>query len=92
LSRRALSARAKVLLPLKFFFFQAEDGIRDPVDPEPVRRFEAIDVTKRVEAEAGDILLRMKAFTLCPQTAAISPPSFSARLHHQATGSIFFTA
>jgi thiamine phosphate synthase YjbQ (UPF0047 family) len=62
---------------------------------EPARRFEAIDVTKRVEAEAGDILARHpKAFyTSLHTTAGYLHHSLSARLHHRSDRlDLFFNA
>src|SRR5260221_10038234 len=62
---------------------------------EPARRFEAIDVTKRVEAEAGDVLARHpKAFyTSLHTTAGYLHHSLSARLHHRSDRlDLFFNA
>ena len=62
---------------------------------EPARRFEAIDVTKRVAAEAGDILARhQKAFyTSLHTTAGYLHHSLSARLHHRSDRlDLFFNA
>jgi hypothetical protein len=62
---------------------------------EPDRRFEAIDVTKRVAAEAGDVLDRYhKAFyTSLHTTAGYLHHSLSARLHHRSDRlDLFFNA
>ncbi|HSB62296.1 MAG TPA: hypothetical protein VLI67_11295, partial [Vicinamibacteria bacterium] len=52
---------------------------------EPACRFEAIDVTRRVEAEAGDVLRRhRKSFYCSPHTTAgYLHHSLLARLHHR---------
>jgi len=51
---------------------------------EPKRRFEAIDINKRVEAEAGDVLRRHKRALYCSlhTTAGYLEQSLSARLRH----------
>jgi len=50
----------------------------------PKRRFEAIDVNKRIEAEAGDVLRRHKRALYCSlhTTAGYLEQSLSARLRH----------
>ncbi|MDP1571274.1 MAG: hypothetical protein Q8L86_14870 [Vicinamibacterales bacterium] len=51
----------------------------------PQRRFEAIDVTTRIEAEAGDLLSRYRRalYTSFHTTAGYLDQSLSVRLHHR---------
>lgn len=52
---------------------------------EPARRFEAIDVTRRVAEQAGDLLLRYRKAFYCSfhTTAGYLEEPLSRRLHHR---------
>jgi hypothetical protein len=52
---------------------------------EPIHRFQAIDVTKRLRTEAGDLLERYQKsfYTSLHTTAGYLHHSLSARLHHR---------